>query len=168
MFTDDELTEIAGCAEGDAWGDPRNSLGLVASWAVHVATFDRDRPLAWDDRSVWNEYDLVAALHIRSGVESSTARLPAPLSARLAEVVQRTDELFRSFTVEDSGVRITRISDSNANPPIPVPDGWWWRRVPMDGPIAKDFTHYDDEGNWVGYGDDWPPASTPADPGGRS
>lgn len=41
MFTDDELMEIAGCAEVDAWGDPRNALGLVASWAVHVAKFDR-------------------------------------------------------------------------------------------------------------------------------
>jgi hypothetical protein len=68
---------------------------------------------------------------------------------------QSYDSVYARFTaaemavIEDSGVRITRIANLEA-PDIPVPNDWWWHRVPVDGPVAIDLSHYDDAGNYVG------------------
>jgi hypothetical protein len=85
---------------------------------LHVRKIDADRALSWDDRSVWTEDDLAAALFMREFVQTAMDCLPLPVRARVEAVVADTDERFRSFTTDDPRPR---------------------RRVPVDGPIARDL-----------------------------
>ena len=92
---------------------------------------------------------MVAALIIRDRLVRALGLIPTELAERLSVIASEADERFRSFTVDDSGLRITRIANLEA-PETPVPDDWWWHRVPVDGPVAIDLSHYDDAGNYVG------------------
>jgi len=48
---------------------------------------------------------------------------------------------------------MARIAASTSVTDIPVSDDWWWHRVPFDGPVAIDLSHYDAAGNYVGGSD---------------
>ena len=148
-FSPEELAVIEKYAYIDAWGGRDNALSLTVSWGAHVDKLDRDRALPYDDHSVWTEHDLVAALIIRDRLVRASGLIPTELAERLSVIASEADERFRSFTVDDSGLRITRIANLEA-PETPVPDDWWWHRVPVDGPVAIDLSHYDAAGNYVG------------------
>jgi hypothetical protein len=53
--------------------------------------------------------------------------------------VAETDNLFQSFTVNDSGRRMSYIADVDV-----TGRGWGWFRIPGSGPIAQDLVLYDD------------------------
>ena len=148
-FTAAERAVIDEHAHVDPYGTRDNALSLTVSWAAHVDKLERDRALPWDDHSVWNEHDLVATMIMRDRLVRALGLIPTELAERLSIVASEVDERFRSFTIEDSGVRITRIANLEA-PDTPVPNDWWWHRVPVDGPVAIDLSHYDDAGNYVG------------------
>jgi hypothetical protein len=143
-FTKAELSTIEACARVDPDGDARDALRISTAWAAHVDKLDRDRDLPHEDRSVWNEYDLVAALTMRDILASALALLPADLATRVEKLTTSTDDRFRSFTSEDSGIRITKIAEVS-----PEGRGWWWYRIPTDGPIAVDLAHYNADGNYI-------------------
>jgi hypothetical protein len=149
-FTAAELTALQEASWVSEFGHKWDALALVIGWANHIEKLDHDRGLSWDDHSVWNEYDLVAALTLRDILVTALDRLPAGLASRFADLTDEADEHLRSFTVEDSGVRMARIAASPSVTDTPVSDDWWWHRVPVDGPVAIDLSHYDDAGNYVG------------------
>lgn len=135
-FDDAEIAEIAvhpivlGEADHDA-------IDMAIGWAAHVQKIDADRSLPWEDRSVWTEHDLAAALYIRDFLQDTLDKLRPSLRDRLQEYVGTVDEQFRSYTVDDPDGKMGRIAhvDLNGRP-------WWWRRVPVDGPIVRDLANY--------------------------
>lgn len=64
--------------------------------------------------------------------------LPAALSEKVQRrLVEPTDGLYRSFTVEDPTAIMTVIGE--------VPEdieGWWWHREPTSGPIVRDIQQW--------------------------
>jgi hypothetical protein len=114
-----------------------DALRFAAGWATRVAKFDADRSLAWTDRTVWNEHDLAGSLHQRDFLDRAMSQLPVELRERLAVWVAAVDERFRSYTVDDPDGKMAKIAEVDlAGRP------WWWRRVPVDGPIRRDLANY--------------------------
>jgi hypothetical protein len=134
LFSDAELAEIAAGAPGP---DKPDAVALAVAWANQVRKIDSDRSLPWSDRSVWTEHDLAGALFQRDFVEDALNQLRPELARRLRAYVTVADERFRSFTGTDSGERMGRIARVD-----PTGRGWWWFRVPVDGPIAQDLARY--------------------------
>ncbi|MFE3446714.1 hypothetical protein ACFXNW_27105 [Nocardia sp. NPDC059180] len=109
-------------------------LDLAAAWAAHVEKIDRDRELPRTDRTVWTEYDFVAALTMRDYLQGALDILPEELRGKLTGLIEPVDERFRGYTVSDSGKRVSVIADVDISH-----RGWWWLRIPASGPIAEDF-----------------------------
>ena len=144
----EELAQVEAASWVSEFGHKSDALTLTVGWANHVDKLDKDRRLPWEDHSVWTEHDLEAALRIRDRLAQALSRLPAPVAERLSAVVSEADESFRGFTADDTGARMARIADVEL-----AGRGWWWFRVPVDGPIAIDLSHYDAAGNYVGSSD---------------
>ena len=114
-----------------------DALRFAGGWASRVAKFDADRSLPWTDRTVWNEHDLAGSLHQRDFLERAMSQLPTVLRERLAAWVAEVDERFRSYTVDDPDEKMAKIADVDL-----TGRPWWWRRVPIDGPITRDLANY--------------------------
>lgn len=95
---------------------------------------DRDRELPRTDRSVWTEYDFVAALTIRDFLQEALDSLPMTLQGKLLRLIDPVDNRFRGYTVPDTGTRISVIAEVDLSH-----REWWWFRLPASGPIAEDF-----------------------------
>ncbi len=132
-FTPAELDTIAAhpVAMGEGTSD---AIDLAVAWDLHVRKIDADRALPWDDHTVWTEHDLAAALFMRDFVQNALDALPPPVRSRVESVVAGVDEHFRSFTTDDPDRKMSRIAhvEVSTRP-------WWWRRIPVDGPIAQDL-----------------------------
>ena len=148
----EELAQVEAASWVSEFGHKSDALTLTVGWANHVDKLDKDRHLPWEDHSVWTEHDLEAALRIRDRLAQALSRLPAPFAERLSEVVSEADESFKGFTADDTSARMARIADVAL-----AGRGWWWFRVPVDGPIAIDLSHYDAAGNYAGPSN--PPAT---------
>ncbi|MCU7730150.1 hypothetical protein ODJ79_41090 [Actinoplanes sp. KI2] len=135
LLSEADLAEIAAHPITLGEGTERDAVDLVVGWAKHVEKIDTDRALPWEDHSVFNEHDLAAALHIRDFLERALGELNASVRERLAVWVAVVDEHFRSFTVDDPDRRMGAVADVDL-----TCRPWWWRRVPIDGPIAEDLT----------------------------
>jgi hypothetical protein len=109
------------------------------AWAANVEKIYRDRSLTAADLKAWSEHDLAGALFARDRLESGLRTLPVALQERMQGCIDVADDLYRSFTVADSGRRMSRIAQIE-----PTGMGWWWFRVPGDGPIAEDLATYTD------------------------
>jgi hypothetical protein len=137
LFSPDEIAAIESRAISFGRDETVDALRFAAGWATRVAKFDADRSLAWTDRTVWNEHDLAGSLHQRDFLERAMSQLPIALGERLAAWVAEVDERFRSYTVDDPDEKMAKIAD------VDLTDRpWWWRRVPIDGPITQDLTNY--------------------------
>jgi hypothetical protein len=152
-FSAADLAVVAERAPVHQSGSRLDAISMAASWAAHVNKLDHDRHLAADDHSVWTEHDLVAALFVRDFLHNALVLLPSDLAARIEKLTTDADDLFRSFTSEDSGIRITKIAEVN-----PEGRGWWWYRLPTDGPIAIDLANYDTDGNYIARPEPTPPS----------
>jgi hypothetical protein len=120
-----------------ATDENRDALRMAAAWEAHVNKIDNDRALPWSDRSVWNEFDLVAALILRDYFQEAVDTLPSRLRERVLALVAPVDDRFRGFTVPDSGKRIAKIGEIDM-----TGRGWWWFRVPDSGPITEDLARW--------------------------
>jgi len=132
VLTDAELAEIAAAARRHD-----DALAYSRAWELHVEKIDDDRSLPWEDRTVWTEHDLVAAMFIRDFVEDALGLLRPELAAKVMPWVERTDDRFRSYTAEDSGERVAKVAQIDT-----AGRGWWWFRVPTSGPIVQDLANY--------------------------
>ncbi len=120
-------------------GTRTDALALAVAWQLHVAKLDADRVLAWEDRTVWNEHDLAAALLLRDAAGAALEALPDSAAAVRQSVTRRlgeADARFRDITVDDDGVRMARVAGRTGE------RGWWWFRVPDSGPIVRDLERY--------------------------
>jgi hypothetical protein len=136
MFSDVELAEIAEhkLQPGE---DKPDAIDFARAWELHVEKIDNDRALPWTDHSVWTEHDFAGALFQRDFLDTALSRLDPVVAGKLRPYVEKTDERFRSFTVDDSGDRMARVAGVGASG-----RGWWWYRVPSSGPIAEDLARY--------------------------
>ena len=137
LFDDDEIAEIAGRSIVLGEDTERDAIDMAIAWDRHVRKIDADRALPWEDHSVWTEHDLAAALYIRDFLERAMGQLPGTLRERLAAWVAGVDEQFRSYTADDPDGKMAKIADVDL-----TGRPWWWRRVPVDGPIVRDLANY--------------------------
>ncbi|WP_203725256.1 hypothetical protein [Paractinoplanes durhamensis] len=137
MFDAAETAEIEARPVAMGPANTVDALELAAGWAGRVEKFDRDRALPWSDRTVWNEHDLAGALFLRDFLQQALDGLPQPIRQKLAQFVEAADSTFRGYTIDDPDGKMAKIADVD-------PNGrpWWWRRVPVDGPIVQDLTNY--------------------------
>ncbi len=137
LFAPAEIADIE--SHAIPFGSERtvDALQFAAGWAGRVAKLDADRALAWTDRTVWNEHDLAGSLHQRDFLQRALGELPDPLRERLAAWVTGVDDHFRAYTVDDPDGKMAKIADINL-----AGRSWWWRRIPVDGPIVRDLRNY--------------------------
>jgi hypothetical protein len=137
LFSEAELAEIAERPVILGENTERDAIDLAIGWQKHVQKIDADRDRPWSDRSVWTEHDLAAALFLRDFLQLGLDRLSPSVRDRLGRHVAATDAQFRSYTVDDPDSPIALVAhvDLSAKP-------WWWRRVPVSGPIAEDLARY--------------------------
>jgi hypothetical protein len=138
-FNDSEIEEIKANRIRLSGNTERNTIDLAVAWAENVKKIDLDRALPAHDRSVWNEHDLAGALFLRDHLEKSLNQLRSSLREKMERYAAKTDERFRSFTIDDSGQRMARVAEIDT-----AGRSWWWFRVPASGPIAQDLSRYQD------------------------
>lgn len=112
----------------------RPLAGLIQGWADHVDRLVAERDVDPDDGSRWTPDDLVAALYIRDFVERGLRHLPADLKPAARRAIEPVDAAFAGFTVQDSEGLLRRWLHGDE-----PGDGWWWGRVPTEGPVAHDL-----------------------------
>ena len=138
LFSEAELAEIDTNKIMRADGNEVSAVELARAWERYVKKINDDRALPWEDHSVWTEHDLAGALFMRDYVEDALERLRPELADKMRQYVAKTDDLFKSFTAEDSGERMGRITGVELEG-----RGWWWFRVPTSGPIVQDLARWE-------------------------
>ena len=136
-ITEAELAELAADAVPLPDESKPDAVTLAVAWAKHVSKMDDDRALPYSDRTVWTEHDLAGSLFLRDRLERALAAIRPALRERIDDSVKTADDRFRSYTVDDSGKRIAHIAGVDV-----AGRGWWWFRVPVDGPIVQDLANY--------------------------
>ena len=106
---------------------------LINGWSAQVLKFYRDLDSSWrdPDPTIWGGDDLMGTYHLRDAIESGLDLLEAAVGTRKVATLTATDELLRTFTVEDTDSM--KLFDST----IELRSGWWWRRVPARGPVVQ-------------------------------
>jgi hypothetical protein len=136
-LTDEELAEVEAARITLPSGAQRSAVQLAASWAANIEKIDSDRARPADDRSVWTEHDLAGALFVRDSLERALRQLPDAVRDKVERAVRQTDDRFRGFTVDDPGHRMAKVAMVDR-----AGRGWWWYRVPADGPIVADLARW--------------------------
>jgi hypothetical protein len=111
-------------------------LGVVDSWASQVLRMFReslDPPGPADD--AWGAHDLVGALLARDRIEGAIVGI-ADDRVKPLPTLAVADELFRVFTVADEDGLMNEAHSTSPG------DQWWWKRVPLTGPIAQDLRQW--------------------------
>jgi hypothetical protein len=107
---------------------------LINGWSAEVLKFYGELDVNWHDPDpgIWGVDDLVGSYYRRSAIESGLDLLEGATGFRNVAPLIATDELLRSFTIEDDDSRLLAFSGERA------PDsGRWWRRLPVRGPVAQ-------------------------------
>lgn len=107
---------------------------LVAGWYQHVRKMESDLQLPDSDRTVWGAYDLLAALSLRDFMARGLGELDPDCSTAASAAVKDVDDRFLSYTEQDDSQRIETLDDS-----IGEGRGWWWKRIPVNGPIRREM-----------------------------
>jgi hypothetical protein len=90
----------------------------------------------WDELSrTLNRYeatidDYTNDLYDREVLDLALKSLPAQLREKLAAAIDPIDERFRQASVADTDHQLGRFHRIDDMP------GWWWRRIPSEGPLA--------------------------------
>ena len=126
---------------------PDTGLGLtdlLGAWWEHLSKFEADLSLSLDDHSVWGVHDYIAALIIRDHLARAMLRVEPILVGQVESVVAEVDRQFMDFTECDED-GCTERTDGRKD----LSRGWWWKRVPMRGPVREElrlsYGHESDE-----------------------
>jgi hypothetical protein len=105
---------------------------VMDAWAGHVLRLWRECDTSYEETpGAWGAHDLVAALYIRDRV--GVGLVACGCDQPTLPVVDATDELYKSFTVEDEGDSLLLVGYEVPRSP------WWWRRVPARGPVVVEL-----------------------------
>lgn len=117
------------------YGRTRSLHDLILSWHHDVERLRAEADAQYrDSDSAWTQHDLVGALFLRDHLESGL-RDSGDDAARAT--VDDIDESFRSFTADAPAALLPRIAD------VPAEGReWWWRRIPLRGPVAEALQRY--------------------------
>lgn len=121
----------------DQGGERREAddlIWLVGGWYQHVGKLRADLPFGDDDRTVWGAFDLVAAVTLRSRLETQLSRVEEDLASEVRAAVDEVDHSFLNFTEDDSGRALLRLGEFE-----PRPEEWWWFRVPTSGLARREL-----------------------------
>jgi hypothetical protein len=103
----------------------RHSLaGLVSAWVASVRGIMEDRGEDYYE-------DYFGYLCWREDIDELLAALPEADASIVLKAVELADAQFRAHTVDDGGEAMSRKSFTIRK------DLWYWRRVPIRGPIAR-------------------------------
>jgi hypothetical protein len=99
-------------------------VGLVSAWVGSVR---------WIASTEGEDYydDYFGYLCWRDGIDDVVAALPEADASVVLKAVEPADALFKDSTFDDGGEAMTRLSFRIRT------DRWYWRRVPLRGPIAR-------------------------------
>ncbi|GAA3014936.1 hypothetical protein GCM10020229_27680 [Kitasatospora albolonga] len=117
---------------------------LLEFWAQDVARLaaETEGAVEGSGRSGrWNAYDMAGALYVRDRVEREIEAAPEELREALALAVRGADERYRSFTEDDPRMLVARNAGDKVED-----QGWWWKRLPVAGPVRDDALEY---GRWL-------------------
>ena len=112
--------EIGAKLRGDGWAHFVTIPGLLKSWRLLAST------------AAQYEYtvdDYTDDLTSRDGLEIALAECPEPLLAKLKSAVEQADKEFLAGTQDDVTHSLEEYFRIRA--------GWWWRRTPRSGSLAK-------------------------------
>jgi hypothetical protein len=105
----------------------RNSLSLAGMVEAWVASARRIASGAGDD--YYDDYYIYVSW--RHGIDELIAALPGPDAEIIRKAVEPADIEFRNHTVDDGGKALSQKFKSLWL------ERWYWRRVPVRGPIAR-------------------------------
>jgi hypothetical protein len=98
-------------------------VALVEAWVGSVEVIGRvTSDKYYDDYACyvgWREY-----------LDAVMAALPEPDAAIVRRAIEPADTAFRDCTIDDGGAAMSRKLNIKT-------DLWYWRRVPVKGPIAQ-------------------------------
>jgi|SRR5215475_4525451 len=98
--------------------------GLVAAWVATVRRIASAQGADYYD-------DYFGYLCWRDDIDEVVAALPEADASVVLKAVEPADVLFKDSTFDDGGEAMTRLSFRIRT------DRWYWRRVPVRGPIAR-------------------------------
>jgi len=113
------------------YGRTSRLLDLVDAWASHVLRLFRESQPSFAGEDAWGVHDFIAALYIRDRIDRGLDAFASDDGAPPTLIV--SDELFRSFTTEDSREKLQAVVRDAPREP------WWWRRLPTTGPVVTEL-----------------------------
>lgn len=118
--------------------DPENHAtlaALISSWSGHIEWLMAELGLdPKDPQDRWTPYDFLAALLTRNRVQHALQDLPAETVSVAERALLPVDERFRAFTEQDEKGLLEPLLAGDERR-----DGWWWQRVPKEGPVRFDM-----------------------------
>jgi hypothetical protein len=111
-------------ADAVAWRATRQDLaGLVSAWVASVRKIVRDHGEDYYD-------DYFVYVSWREGIGEVIAAVPKDDASIIRRAVEPADAQFKNHTVDDGGKALSRYFTVKS-------ERWYWRRVPIHGPIAN-------------------------------
>lgn len=111
------------------------SMGeLLDGWRIQVRRFLSELDSDRDDRGVWGAHDYIGALHLRDALERGLALVGEAERDAAAVLVGKTDREFEGLTEQDRSELLDRFLVAE-----PSGESWWWKRVPIRGPVRVDL-----------------------------
>ncbi len=128
-FTASESEALADLTAGlisEGWADFVTIERLLSEWITLAQAGDRYQ---------FSVDDYANDLTSRDGLELVLRRCQPPLKAKLLSYIELADQEFARRTKSDDQEVLAQFFRIDAR------DGWWWKRIPSDGPLA----HYLEE-----------------------
>lgn len=131
-LTETDLACLQACSIVDSGGRATTLADLASGWAAHVARFEREATLSWDDPTAWAEDDFVGALHLRDRLALALEQAPARERELVERVLPEIDRRFEQLTKPDTSQLLARVLPGEA-----LRAAWWWSRIPTKGPVLE-------------------------------
>jgi hypothetical protein len=114
-------------ADAVAWRETRHDLvSLVSAWVASVRRIVGDQGEDYYD-------DYFAYVSWREGIDKVIASVPKADASIIHRAAGAADAQFKNHTVDDGGKALSKFFRVK-------PEHWYWRRVPIRGPIARSLS----------------------------
>ncbi|MFD7844011.1 hypothetical protein ACFV4K_13900 [Nocardia sp. NPDC059764] len=118
-------------------GSQESADWILLSWALGVLWLGDSIS---EPETRWNSFSaesMVRMLRARDQIAEVVENIDDPLRDRVTDWIDRYDKIYQLITVEDSKLWIAwkaKLKDYNM--------AWWWRRIPIDGPVVEEYDHF--------------------------